>query len=50
MPILVEDSSDDEGEGGGDEGGGKDDDWGSNDDARVSQLHEGPIAEVGGEA
>ena len=46
IPDLVEDSSDGEEE----EGGGESDDWGPDDDAPVNPLHEGPVAEVGGEA
>ena len=51
MPDLVEDSSDDEdeGEGDGNDGGGEDDDWGPDDDAPVLPVHEGPIADEGGE-
>ena len=48
MPVLVEDSSDDEGgEGDGNNGGGDDDSWGPDDDAPVLPVHEGPAAEEG---
>ena len=48
LPVLVEDSSDDEGgEGDGNNGGGDDDSWGPDDDAPVLPVHEGPVAEEG---
>ena len=37
MLVLVEDSSDEDGESGEDEGGGEDDDWGPSDDAPVGE-------------